>query len=128
MPDTLLQLSPHCHICLLPRYRHQPGASGYSRAMRNCLLFTLAFGAGGAALAQSAPTPPTDREAMAEMSSAQKRIELRNVLSAGRNGEPAASAADTAPVGRQLSQQERAEMREQLRQFQPVAAPRPRRP
>lgn len=135
MPDILLQLSPCCHICRSRRARRIPAASGYSRAMHMSLLFTLAVGTGGVALAQSVPPAAPDRDAAAEMSSAQRRMELRTVLSAGRNAEaPAPAPAPDAgpagpagPAGRQLSRQQRLEIREQLRQFQPQAA-RPRRP
>jgi hypothetical protein len=95
--------------------------------MHKCLLFTLAVGTGGAALAQTPPPAPLDRDAAAELSSAQKRIELRTVLSAGRSADAPEPAPQVAPAGRQLSRQERAEMREQLRRFQPEAA-RPHRP
>jgi hypothetical protein len=127
MPDTLLHFSRHCHICAPGRAGCNPCASGYSRAMHKCLLFTLAVGTGGFALAQTMPPAGVERGAAVEVSNAQKRTELRNVLSAGRNGEAAAPAPDAAPTARQLSRQERAEMREQLRRFQPEAA-RPRQP
>jgi hypothetical protein len=68
-----------------------------------------------------------ESDASAEMTTAQTRMELRTVLSAGRRTDASDQSAQAAPAGRQLSQQERAEMREQLRRFQP-AAPRPQRP
>lgn len=78
-------------------------------------------------MAQTSPPAPVDRDAAAEVSSAQKRMELRTVLSAGRNAEAPEAAPLAVPAARQLSRQERAEMREQLRRYQPGTA-RPQRP
>ena len=95
--------------------------------MLKTLLFMLAVAGGCAASAQAPQPMPAQRDSSAEMTSAeqasaQKRMELRNVLAAGRKTEPPTQA------GRQLSQQERAEMREQLRRFQPPGAARAQRP
>lgn len=129
MPDTLLQLSPQRHNWPPLWCRRNPGVSGYSCAMDKWLLLVLAVGAGGAAYAQGAPHPASShRDSGAETKRAQKRMELRTVLSAERNAEPAAPALEIPPAGRQLSPQERAEMREQLRRFQPVSTPPPSQP
>ena len=97
--------------------------------MDKWLVFVLAVGAGGAALAQGAPGPGrSHRDAGAEITRAQKRMELRNVLSADRNAETAEPSADPSVLGRQLTPQERAEMREQLRRLQPVSTPPPSQP
>ena len=97
--------------------------------MDKWLVFVLAVGAGGAALAQGAPGPGRPhQDSGAEMTRAQKRMELRNVLSADRNAETAEPSAEPAALGRQLTPQERAEMREQLRRFQPVSTPPPLQP
>ena len=94
--------------------------------MDKWLVFVLAVGAGGCALAQGASAPgQSHRDSGAEMARAQKRMELRNVLSADRNADTAEPTAEPVPVGRQLTPQERAEMREQLRRFQPVSQPPP---
>ncbi len=97
--------------------------------MEKWLVFVLAVGAGGVALAQGPSAPGrSHRDSGAEMTRAQKRIELRTALSADRNAEPAEPAAESATLGRQLTPQERAEMREQLRRFQPVSTPPPSPP
>lgn len=120
MPDTLLQLSLDGHTCVVPRCHRNQGTSGYSRAMDQWLLFVLVFGSGGAALAQGADPVQPHRNSATETTRAQKRVELRTILSVDRSHvQQAASAAEPAPAGRQLNAEERAEMREQLRRFQP---------
>lgn len=128
MPDILLQLSPDDHNWVERQSRPNRRVSGYSRAMDKWLLFVLAFGAGGVAFAQDADAEQSRRDAGAQTMRAQKRIELRSMLSVDRSdAKPLAPATEGPWSGRQLSAQERAEMREQLRRFQPVSSP-PRQP
>jgi hypothetical protein len=95
--------------------------------MHKWMLLVLTVAAVGSAVAQSARSVAPQPDASAEMTSAQRRIDLRTALSAGRTAEQSMSAVDAATAGRQLSQQERAEMREQLRRYQ-LEASRPLQP
>lgn len=104
--------------------------------MLKALFFMLAVGGGCAVFAQAVQPMPPQRDAstettLAEMANAKKRMELRNVLSAGRKAEPTAKpapATQAEQAGRQLSRQQRAEMREQLRRYQPAGVSRVQRP
>ncbi len=98
--------------------------TGYSQAMDKWLVLVLATCTGASAWAQPAPSPP-DQE-RAQVSRQQRRQELRDdVSSASRRTEPVPPTAQAARDGHQMTSQARAEMREQLRRFQPVSAPRP---
>jgi len=86
--------------------------------MRNWLLFVLACCGGVTAVAQTT-MPVASSEDAGAMAREQLRIEIRSMLSASRNAEQSQSSADPVPALRQLSSQQRAEMREQLRRYQP---------
>jgi hypothetical protein len=118
MLDILLQLSPPWHICVYACQAQKRTTNGYSRCMRKWLLFVLACCSGFTAIGQVAPpaTPPDDD---VPLTREQRRIEIRTMLTANRNAEPLALSANPAPALRQLSTQQRAEMREQLRRHQP---------
>jgi len=64
-------------------------------------------------VAQPAPGRDTDP---AQAALEQRRAELRLVLKATRRGEVQADTPDSAPANRHLSMQERADLRQQLRQ------------
>lgn len=92
--------------------------------MRKCLLIlaTCTTGAvacttGAVACAQSAP--PASMESGNNVTREQRRTELRTILQAYRQWEPTATPADAAPVERHLTDQDRAEIRRQLRQHRP---------
>ena len=96
--------------------------------MRKTLLFALALGGCSVTFAQPIPPTAPQRDADAARTSAQKRSELLNVLSAGRRTETTAQVDPAEPTGHQLSERERAEMREQLRRYKPPGSDRGKRP
>lgn len=84
--------------------------------MRNCLLIFATCSVGVVAWAQSTPLAPL--ESANSIGREQRRTELRIILQAHRQWEPTATAANPAtPVERHLTEQERAQIREQLRQL-----------
>lgn len=78
------------------------------------------FSAGAVAWAQSAPLATI--ESANSVTREQRRTELRTILKAHRQWEPTATTADATQVERHLTEQERAEIRQQLRQNRPVRA------
>ncbi len=93
--------------------------------MHKWLALVLVACTGVSAWAQSGPVPP-EQERDLQLSRQQKRLELRAaVLSANRREEGAEQLSDATPVEHQMTVKERAELREQLRQYHPVS-PRPR--
>lgn len=90
--------------------------------MRKWLLFVLACCAGFSGIAQPVP-PLTSSDDDGALTRAQMRNEIRTFLSANWNAEQSESSATPAPVLRQLSSRELAEMREQLRRPQPRQQP-----
>lgn len=85
------------------------------------LVASLAWAQDGPLPAQEVKDPLLQRQ--------QKRLDLRkDVSSASRRSAKALPSGDTAGIGYQMSSQDRAEMREQLRHFQPASALRPQQP
>lgn len=73
------------------------------------LLFVTALNAGA--------QPALGRDtASAQVALEQRRTELRSLLKAARMGEAQLDVPDSGPASRHLSMQERADLREQLRQ------------
>ena len=91
--------------------------------MRKCLLILAIGSAGAEVCAQSAPL--VILETANTVARDQRRTELRSILQAQRQSEPAAATADVAPAERHLTEQERAEIRQQLRLHRPVKAKSP---
>jgi hypothetical protein len=87
--------------------------------MEKWLLLALAVGSASASLAQGVQPVQASQDPGAQTIRAQKRIELRTALSEKRNSNRTSVAAEPLPAARQLSPSERAEMREQLRRYQP---------
>lgn len=85
--------------------------------MRICLLIIATCTASAVAWSQSAPLASI--EAGSNISREQRRTELRIILQAHRQWEPTTTSADATPVERHLTEQERAEIRQQLRQHRP---------
>ncbi len=85
--------------------------------MRKCLLILATCSASALVCAQSGPL--TTMESANSVAREQRRTELRTILQAHRQWEPAATTADVTPVERHLTEQERAEIRLQLRQNRP---------
>lgn len=99
--------------------------SGYSRGMDKWLVFVVAACAAATAVAQVEPLPAASDVEM-QLSRQQKRLELRAaVSSANRRGEQTPPFPDTAPIAHQMTSQERAEMREQLRRYHPTPKTHP---
>lgn len=90
--------------------------------MRKFVVLVFVFAACTNVLAQAKPLTgiPVERESARE----QRRVELRSALQARRNPESSV-LDDEAPVGRHLTAQQRAEMRQQLRQHQSDKSVRP---
>ena len=88
--------------------------------MRKCLLILAMGSAGALAWAQSAPLATL--ESANTVNREQRRTELRTILQAHRQWEPNATTADGTPAERHLSEQERAEIRQQLRLHRPARA------
>jgi len=85
--------------------------------MRKCLLILATCSASAVAGEQYAPL--VTLEPANSITREQRRTELRTVLQSHRQREPTAIAADVMPVERHLTEQERAEIRLQLRQNRP---------
>ncbi len=83
--------------------------------MRNCLLIIATCTTSAVVWGQSAPSASI--EPAGNISREQRRTELRIILQAHRQWEPTATSADATPVERHLTEQERAEIRQQLRQL-----------
>jgi len=90
--------------------------------MHKWVLSVLVFTACANVLAQAKPlTGPVGES---ESAREQRRVELRSALHGHRD--PARPVPEeTAPVSRHLTAQQRAEMRQQLRQYQPDKSARP---
>jgi len=126
--DTLLQLWRRRYISMSPQCGHYPVATGYSRDMDKSVILMLSLCTAVAALAQDA-TPSPDLHSDMQVNRQQKRLELRAaVSSASRSGVPVMQASDATPTGHHMSVKDRAEMREQLRTYQPAPRPAPPAP
>ncbi len=85
--------------------------------MRKCLLILATCSA--SALAWAQPVPLATLEPAKSTTREQRRTELRTILQAHRQREPTSAAVDATAVERHLTEQERAEIRQQLRQNRP---------
>ncbi len=90
----------------------------YSCRMHKRLLILATWAASAGAWAQAAPqaAPQAQPGPVNPVSREQRRVELRTMLQAHRPWEASVQPAAAVPVERQLTERERAEIREQLRQ------------
>ena len=91
--------------------------------MRKCSLILAISAACAGAWAQSLPLATL--ESADTDTREQRRTELRTILQAHRQWEPMATSADATPAERHLTEHERAEIRQQLRQHRSVKAKSP---
>lgn len=103
------------HISLPWLERGSRAGTGYSCAMHKWLLFLVANGTvcacAWAQLPSNLPTGPAS-----PLTREQRRVELRMVLQAQSQRDATTTAGGTLPAERHLSDQDRAEIRQQLRQ------------
>lgn len=94
-------------------------ATGYSHGMEKWLLLAVLACAAASVGAQIAPLPaPSDIDM--QLSRQQKRLELRAaVSSANRRSEQTPQLPEATAISHQMTSQERAELREQLRRYHP---------
>lgn len=89
--------------------------TGYSCSMHKWLLFLIANGTVCAGAWAQLP-PQAALEPTNTLTREQRRLELRTVLQAQSQRDWTTSASNALPVERHLSDQDRAEIRQQLRQ------------
>ncbi len=115
MPDTLLQLMRQSHISVGWRLPLEMAGTRYSWVMPiRVLLVVASCLACLAARAQMAVPRPMELESASTRE--QRRAELRTVLQAHSQRDASASVRDATPAERHLTELERAEIRQQLRE------------
>ena len=115
MPDTLLQLMPQSHISLPMGAWGAAARTGYSCSMLKWLLILIANGTACAGAWAQLP-PQVAPEPSHPLTREQRRVELRTVLQAQSQRDAATTHTEALPLARHLSEQDRAEIRQQLRQ------------